>query len=207
MDDERLEDGQILQVREAAAMLGYHEETLRRMTREGRVPAFRIGRKWHYDRRVLSRWTQERHEEQQRVYETMSGSSRAGHVLVVDDEFEIREVYRRMLAKGAVETASNGAEAIEQLTSNPPALLVLDLVMPGTDGVDVLKRLRQLDPELPVIVSTGYPNEAVMARALEYGPFTLLKKPVSQEQLLSTSRMLTSGNYSKGKQRAGKAEA
>lgn len=191
MPNPDLEPGQILDVHAAARLLGYHEETLRRMTREGRVPAFRIGRKWHYDRQVLARWTAEQHAVQQRRFE--GEDTPAPRVLVVDDEDTVCEIFARFLSKAgfSVSSAQGGPTALEALQTFLPDLLVVDLVMPEVDGVAVMAFARERAPELPIIVCTGHPDGDAMTRAMAHSPFTLLAKPVTQDQLIATARLLT----------------
>jgi len=197
---DRVEPGQILDVSQAAEMLGYHEETLRRLSREGAVPAFRIGRKWHYDKGVLAAWMGEQLKEshyrasvKQRMPQPPSLPDAL--VLIVDDQESIRDVYgRTMAAEGfQVETAENGQVAIEKMEALWPELLILDLVMPVVDGPGVLEYVRGRDTTLPVIITTGYPEGEVMARALKHGPFTLLPKPVNRERLVNTAVTLVIG--------------
>jgi excisionase family DNA binding protein len=189
LSSEILENGQIIDVHQAAEVLGYHEETLRRMTREGRVPAFRIGRKWHYDRKVLARWMADHLAQEHQRHVALE----APLVLVVDDETDLCEVYARILTRAGfrVKTAAGGAEAIALLDENLPDLLITDQLMPRVNGIEVLAHARSKAPHLPVIISTGYPDSDLLAKALEHGAFTLLAKPVTQGQLLDAAVMLT----------------
>ncbi len=79
-------------------------------------------------------------------------------VLIADDEVSIRRLYERELKKEGYEvlTAENGQEAIQQVQSHKPDLVILDIRMPGMDGIQVLSRILEENNELPVIISTAY---------------------------------------------------
>jgi CheY-like chemotaxis protein len=85
-----------------------------------------------------------------------------GRVLLVDDEEDVRILMRRMLLKAgvkAVETAAGGEEALASLASGAlPEAIILDQNMPGMTGVQVLDRVRELHPDLPVLISSGQPG-------------------------------------------------
>ena len=79
-------------------------------------------------------------------------------ILVVDDEKNIRSLYEKELQDEgyAVALAGNGREALERFTGDHPNLVVLDIRMPGMDGLEVLGKLREKDPKVPVVLNTAY---------------------------------------------------
>lgn len=85
-----------------------------------------------------------------------------GYVLIVDDEPEITKLFEITLRKIGIKTkvANDGAEALRQIKRGRPDLVVLDLMMPGVSGFEVLKRLRRQPStaDLPVIVVSSYTN-------------------------------------------------
>jgi CheY-like chemotaxis protein len=80
------------------------------------------------------------------------------HILVVDDEKHICELYRGELEDEgyAVTLANSGQEALELVESNPPDLIVLDIQMPGMDGIETLEKLLGKDKGIPIILNTAY---------------------------------------------------
>ena len=115
---------------------------------------------------------------------------RGATILICDDEPSLRELMRLSLETGAgysfVE-AGDGSEAIETLESARPDLILLDVMMPGTNGIAVLEHLRA-DPELsdiPVIVVSAFASPADRQRALEAGATRFVKKPFDPEALRS----------------------
>jgi excisionase family DNA binding protein len=174
----------VLDVHEAGWLLGAHIETVRRLARRGGVPAYKVGKDWRFSKQALNRWIETHHVRQ-----------RSPLVLVVDDEKSIRVTVASFLEKDGyrVAVAENGKQAVEAAQRELPDLVLLDRVMPDMDGVAVLKALHSLNPDLPVIIVTGYPDSKSMAEALRYPPVTLLPKPVNKDVLLRTVRRLLHG--------------
>jgi EAL domain-containing protein (putative c-di-GMP-specific phosphodiesterase class I) len=106
-------------------------------------------------------------------------------VLVVDDEPDVREAFAELLEDSgfAVSTASTAAEALDHVESSGWQTIVTDIVMPGMDGLQLLRKIREHDLEVPVIVVTGQPTVDFASRALEYGAFRFITKPVSAAEL------------------------
>ena len=79
-------------------------------------------------------------------------------VLIADDEISIRRLYERELKKEGYEvlTAENGQQALQQVQTQKPDLVILDIRMPGMDGIQTLGRMLEENNELPVIISTAY---------------------------------------------------
>ena len=109
-------------------------------------------------------------------------------VLIVDDEKNIRFTLPLALEPLGVETdtASDGEEALTKLGEKEFDLILLDLKMPGIDGIEVLKRVKQTRPEIEVIILTGHGSEQDRATCLELGAFAYLQKPVDIELLTDT---------------------
>ncbi|MCC6791492.1 MAG: response regulator transcription factor [Thermomicrobiales bacterium] len=114
----------------------------------------------------------------------------AAHILVVDDDEQIRTPLRRLLAlEGfSVATAANGDDALRQAGDRFPDLVVLDVMMPGLDGIEVCRRLRASDPRLCIIMLTA--RDAVPDRVLglETGADDYVIKPFAFAELLARVR-------------------
>jgi CheY-like chemotaxis protein len=79
-------------------------------------------------------------------------------ILVVDDEEDIRLLYREELSEAGyrVDLAADGTEALRRVQQSRPDLMTIDLKMPGMDGVELLRRVREIHRELPIIICTAY---------------------------------------------------
>jgi len=79
-------------------------------------------------------------------------------IMVVDDEESVRFLYREELEEDGyrVITAQDGEEALRKVKTDRPDLITLDIRMPGMDGIEVLHRIREIDKDIPVIMSTAY---------------------------------------------------
>lgn len=111
-------------------------------------------------------------------------------ILVVDDEAEIREVLSRVLEREGYQviTAADGTAALEQLGSERPSVILLDLVMPKLGGMDALPRIKQAAPEIPVIICTGQMDLATAVQAMRLGAYDYLTKPLDLDILILTVR-------------------
>ena len=110
---------------------------------------------------------------------------RRPRVLVVDDEPDMVENCVRILEPAGYEclTATDARRALAMLESERPDLLITDLKMPGTDGMELLQRAHKLDPALPVIVITAFATVESAVAAVKQGAFDYLAKPFSVDQL------------------------
>ena len=106
--------------------------------------------------------------------------------LVVDDEEIIRDFFERVLSanRWTGVGAESGRAALERLSKQRFDLIFLDLVMPGMSGVDTFREIRRADPNAYVVIVTGYPDSAQMVAALDIGPFAVVKKPFTVDELL-----------------------
>jgi two-component system response regulator MprA len=113
------------------------------------------------------------------------------HVLVIDDDEEIRASLRRGLAFEGfkVTLAADGEEALRSIRDDRPDLAVLDIMMPGLDGLEVVRRLRQADEQLPVIMLTARDAVPDRVTGLEAGADDYLVKPFAFSELLARIRV------------------
>jgi two-component system response regulator HydG len=113
------------------------------------------------------------------------GKSNNGRVLVVDDEPSARSALERLIGADGyvVDTAEDGVTALQVATEKPPDVVVTDLDMPNMNGVELMKRLRALDPHLPIIVVTSLQDVAAAVQAMRAGAEDYLTKPVDFDEL------------------------
>lgn len=110
-------------------------------------------------------------------------------VLLVDDDAQVRRAYAENLTRHdvRVDTASNGREAIDLVRAGSYDAIVSDISMPEMTGVELLKAVRAHDIDVPVILMTGQPEVESAVRAVEYGAFRYLTKPVAGKELWETT--------------------
>jgi DNA-binding NarL/FixJ family response regulator len=117
-------------------------------------------------------------------------------VLVVDDHPMVREGLRSMVAGDGVDVvaeAASGADALRQAAQVRPDLVLLDLELPDMDGLAVLRRLRESDPRLPVLVVTMHHDVTLVRRAVAAGASGYVLKGVGRRELLSSIRAVSTG--------------
>ncbi len=108
-------------------------------------------------------------------------------VLVIDDEEVMRDVLQTLLQRAgyAVQTANGGAEGLTLARRHPFDAVIVDVMMPDIDGLQVLEALRQEDDALPVLVITAYASMDTAVRAMQRGAFDYITKPFKHEEVLT----------------------
>lgn len=107
-------------------------------------------------------------------------------LMIVDDEADVREFCANFFRKRKVDviTASSGEEAIDMIDTQKPDLLLLDIKMSGIDGIETLRRLREKDKHLKVIMVTGRrPEEDAHDECLQLGALDYIHKPLELDEL------------------------
>jgi len=117
---------------------------------------------------------------------TYDGGVAGGTVLVVEDDSTVADVVQRYLERDGftVGWVRDGAVGLERAARDPPDLVILDLMLPGLDGMDVCRRLRAVRP-VPVIILTAKGQEADRIRGLEIGADDYVVKPFSPGELMA----------------------
>jgi DNA-binding NtrC family response regulator len=106
-------------------------------------------------------------------------------ILIVDDEKNIRLTLSQALEVLEVETdtAANGEEALVKLKEKEFGLILLDLKMPGMDGMEVLRRVREIRPDIRIIIITAYGTVESAVEAMKLGAVDFIQKPFSPEEI------------------------
>ncbi len=109
-------------------------------------------------------------------------------ILVADDELTVRQLLSRTLDKKkyAIETAKDGNAVLKKIKSDFFNLLITDLKMPETNGLDVLREIKKTNPHIEVIVITGYPAVESAVEAIKLGAFDYICKPFNVQEMAST---------------------
>jgi len=172
---------ELFTVQELAEYLKMNPTILRSKASKGEIPSMKLGRQFRFDKEQIDRWLSHK------------AVTRSLHILIVDDDPIIRQLFTQSLEGLGYKltTSANGVEALEFVTRKRFDLIFLDLLMPGIDGAELFGRIRQIDKQIPVVIITGYPDSEVMKRAIAYGPFMVMDKPFTVDDILDAISSFT----------------
>ena len=108
-------------------------------------------------------------------------------ILIVDDSYYMRTMLKNMLTDAGYEVvgeAANGAQAVEMANATTPDLITLDVILPDNTGLDVLKSIRQTQPNAKVVMCSAVGQEVIVNEAIESGALAYIVKPFSEEKVL-----------------------
>jgi DNA-binding NtrC family response regulator len=107
-------------------------------------------------------------------------------ILIIDDQRSLVDSLKKLLAQEGhtVDTAARGEKGLEKLTSKPPDLVLLDLMLPGIKGMEVLSRIQKADPLIPVVIMTGFGTTETAIEAIKQGAFDYVTKPFEFPDML-----------------------
>jgi excisionase family DNA binding protein len=170
----------LLTVKETAEYLRIPLPTVYYLVQRGQIPAIQIGGRWRIKKSSLDRDILRQDKQGQPT------------VLVVDDDPDLQELFKSFLKKIGFSRVVVGTakDAISSLRKQKFDLMFLDLQLPDAPGDQVYKTAKQIDPDLNVIVITGYPDSEMLDKILQISPVTVLKKPLKIEQLNQTVKIL-----------------
>lgn len=173
-----------LTTEEVLAYLQVNLRTVYRLIKSNAIPAVRVGRQWRFKKQDIDAWLEGR----------KGGSAAATRgrrrLLLVDDDEGTRTLLTKMLERQYdVETAPDGAGALDAIRRAGAAydLMISDLNMPGMDGLALIREVRSLRPELPIIIITGYSTETSAIEAVNLRVAGYLTKPLRDTQVLEAA--------------------
>jgi len=120
-------------------------------------------------------------------------------ILVTDDEEHVRESIKIVLEdKYSVITAKNGKEAVDKVIADGIDLILMDIKMPLMDGLEALKRIKEVDQKIKVIMVTAYGTKDNFLKAMEHGAYDFIVKPFDINELLKTIGEAIRGGHKPG---------
>lgn len=160
---------------EVADYLRVTKKTIYRLLEKREIPAAKIGHQWRFDKNALDVWL------------SKNSTATAINILVIDDDETICSLFKDTLEEVGhnVTAVSDSFKGLGLVKNMKCDIVFLDLKMPGIDGTELFKQIRETKPELPVIIITGYPDSDLMMTALTYGPFGIMKKPFKSSDVLT----------------------
>ena len=187
-------DEVFLTTEEVLEYLQVNLRTVYRLIKAGKIPAVRVGRQWRFRKRDIDAWLDsQRTSPLPGMPQESAPARKSGHhrILVVDDEPSIRELLVKTLslAEYDVETATDGTTALARLRDGAAGydLAIVDLKMPGMDGLMLIRQLKKERPDLPVIIITGFSTEISAIEAINLGVAGYLTKPFRVPQVLAAA--------------------
>jgi excisionase family DNA binding protein len=170
----------LMTVKETAEYLRIPLPTVYYLVQRGQLPAVQIGGRWRVKKDALDRDVLRNEEEGQPT------------VLVVDDDAGLQSMFKLFLKKQGFSriVVGSGKDAIAALQKQKFELCFLDLQLPDMTGDEIYKQAKEIQPGLPMVIITGYPDSQTLDNILKLGPVTVLKKPLAVEALQQTLRLL-----------------
>ena len=182
-------DEVFLTTEEVLAYLQVNLRTVYRLIKAGKIPAVRVGRQWRFRKRDIDAWLDSQRTQSGGAVPSVLVRHGRARILVVDDEASIRDLLAKTLALAEydVDTASDAATALSRVRTSEYDLLIADLRMPGMDGLTLVRQVKGIRAELPVIIITGYSSETSAIEAVNLGVTGYLTKPFRVPQVLAAA--------------------
>ena len=172
---------ELLTAKELAQYLKVKPQTVLRKARNGELPAIRVGRRFRFNKEQINRWLSER------------TVGKPVEILVIDDEPVIGELLKASLeiCGYQITTTTSSRRGLELVAARHFDLIFLDLVMPELDGSEVFRRIREVDRDTTVAIITAYSDSELMKKAMEHGPFLVIRKPFAIVEVIEAVCSLT----------------
>jgi len=166
---------ELMTIEELEEYLQFTRKTIYRLLKEGSIPAVKIGNKWRFHKEMIDTWLRSSME---RV---------KARILVIDDDDLIRSIFKEILEEQGytVVVADSTAKGLAYIVQRDFDLIFLDLKMSETDGAEILRQMKGIKDELPVVIITGYPDSEMMERAMEQGPLGVMLKPFDDSDIVA----------------------
>ncbi len=170
----------LMTVKETAEYLRIPLPTVYYLVQRGQLPAVQIGGRWRVKKDAIDRDVLRSEEHGQPT------------VLVVDDDPGLQSMFKLFLKKQGFSrlVVGTGREAIAAMQKQKFDLCFLDLQLPDFTGDEVYAQAKEIDPDLPIVIITGFPDSQMLDNILKHGAVTVLKKPLEIEKLQQTLKML-----------------
>lgn len=126
------------------------------------------------------------------------GVSSREEILILEDEEKIRRLLERIVTEEgyAPRSFASARDALKRLEETRPIAILADVFLPGMNGIEFLRELRKSDPNVPVIVLTGYPDQSLFREILQYQISDFLAKPFTPETVQQALRKILAGDAS-----------
>jgi excisionase family DNA binding protein len=177
----------LMDIAQIAEYLQMNKMTVYKLARQGKIPAFKVASEWRFRKDLIDKWLMAQLKGKTEVedLQATAGVTTGKSVLIVDDEAVIRDFFSRLLSNHTILVAASGEEAIEIVKKSRPDLILLDIRMPGIDGIETLKRIKEIDKTIPVIMLSAYGTLETNMKAAKLGAYTSMAKPFDTKDMES----------------------
>ncbi len=174
---------ELLNIKEAASYLRLNSMTVYKLAQKRRIPAFKVGGNWRFKKDLLEKWLEQK---------SAQGN---GTILIVDDDPLICELLAEITQGQNYNTVSvqSGESALQELDKEHFDLIFLDLILPGINGIDLLKAIKEKDKESIVVIVTGHADESIALEAMSLGPLLLIRKPFREKDIIEALSIVMKG--------------
>ncbi|MCX5707744.1 MAG: response regulator [Candidatus Omnitrophica bacterium] len=180
-----------MNIKQVAEYLQMNKMTVYKLVQQGTIPAFKVASEWRFKKELIEQWLMNQlkgNPEMEKLdAETKLGQGKT--VLVVDDEEVIRDFFSRALTGYKVFTASSGEEALNIIKKDKPDLVLLDIKMPGIDGIETLRKIKEIDSNIVVIMLSAFSTLETNITAVRLGAYTSIAKPFDLEEMQSVIKI------------------
>lgn len=169
----------LLNIKQVAEYLQVNKMTIYKLVRQKRIPAFKVASEWRFKRDLIDLWLMNqlkgKGEFGKLALETRLEAGKT--ILVVDDEEVVRDFFTRTLTEYKILTAASGEEALYIVKKEKPDLVLLDIKMPGIDGIETLRQIKHIDQHIEVIILSAHGTLKTNIEAARLGAFDSIAKP------------------------------
>ncbi|MFH1519936.1 MAG: response regulator [Candidatus Omnitrophota bacterium] len=179
----------MLDVQAVAKYLQMHRMTIYKLARRGELPGIKISGKWRFDKELLEDWTSKgvRIGKKRSRFVIYKVKKRNNKVLVVDDDPGIIALFKTVLKDldCKIFSANSGEEGLRIIKKEKPAVVLLDLKLPGISGIETLRLIKRFDKDVAVIMVTAYGTLNTVIKAMKLGAQDYIAKPFDLDRIIS----------------------
>lgn len=174
-----MDDDKFLTIDEVVAYLNIPKSTIYKLSERNNLPSCKIGKQLRFKKSSLDEWLADKENKGMKKF-----SKRAPNILLIDDDkLILKSITRLLTAQGySVEVTESGQEALERVQAKRFDLVISDVRMPGMDGIETIRRIRDItnklnQPPIPEIIITGFIDVEAQKQAQDLGIIDFIHKP------------------------------
>lgn len=180
----------LMDIKETAEYLKMNKMTVYKLARENKIPAFKIASEWRFKKEFIDRWLMTQLKGKETIEGLRPSDVKGGKaILVVDDDELTRDFFKRLLQEYRIVTAATGEEALYLVGKERLDLVLLDIKMPGIDGIETLRQIRKAKPNLSVIMISAHGTLKTSCEAVKLGAVDSIAKPFDLDEMKDVIRV------------------